>query len=80
MKELALAVMTQKHPEFEFGFDLHDALFMYIKKENLSKELIESAKHTLNNLPYREAWGWEPSIPIPWDCSIGEDWGSMRDV
>lgn len=80
MKELALAVMTDKHPKLIFGFDLHDALFMYVKKEDLTKELIMSARKTLNNLPYKEAWGWEPSIPIPWDCKIGENWGEMREV
>jgi len=79
-KELAVMMMTEKHPEFIYGFDLHDALFMYLKKEDLSKELIMAAKETLNNLPYEEMWGWKPSIPMPWDCSIGENWGSMIGV
>lgn len=80
MKELALAVMTPKYPKLIFGWDLHDALFMYVKKEDLTPKLIMSAKETLNNLPYKEAWGWEPSIPILWDCKIGENWGEMREV
>lgn len=80
MKELAVMMMTKNHPEFIYGWDLHDALFMYIKKEDLCEEIVRAALETLNNLPYEEMWGWKPSIPLPWDCSIGADWGSMINV
>ncbi len=79
-KELALAMLTKKLPELPFGYDLHDGLFMYAKHEDLKEELFIEAKQILNNLPYEEAWGWKPSIPLPWDCSIGKDWGSMINV
>ncbi len=79
-KELAVAMITEKFPELIYGYDLHDALFMYVKKDDLKKELFMDAKQLLNDLPYEEAWGWKPSIPLPWDCSIGEDWGSMISV
>ena len=81
MKELGLAVLTESYPDLIFGFDLHDALFMYIRSNHPKKMvIIKGAQKTLNNLPYKAAWGWEPSIPIPWDASIGPDWGHMESV
>lgn len=81
MKELALAVLTPKFPELIFGFDLHDALFMYIKSDHPHKmDVLRSALNVLDNLPYKQAWGWEPSTPIPWDGSIGPDWGNMEEI
>lgn len=81
MKELALAILTKKYPELIFGFDLHDALFDYVPSDlQGKKELLQEARHTLNNLPYEQAWGWVPSIPIPWDGSTGPNWGEMVGI
>lgn len=81
MKELAIAVLTQQLPDLEFGFDLHDALFMYIRKDHPDKmQVIKEGQQILNDLPYKLAWGWHPSIPIPWDCKWGPSWGEMEEL
>lgn len=80
MKELAIATITPAFPELIFAFDLHDALFMWCKIEDLSKDLILAARDLLNNLPYADAWGWEPKVPILWDASVGSSWGKMREI
>jgi hypothetical protein len=30
-------------------------------------------------LPYREAWGFTPPIPLPWDCKYGGGWGALKE-
>jgi DNA polymerase-1 len=35
-------------------------------------------KYLLDNLPYKKAWGFEPPIPLPWDCHVGKSWGEMK--
>ena len=78
MKELAIAVMARRHPEFEFTFDLHDGLFFILNESDYDQILV--ARETLDKLPYKEAWGWEPSVPMTWDASAGKDWGSMEEL
>lgn len=82
MKELALMALTVQFPQLEFSFDLHDGIFMVVNDEDLDSNLslLRNAKKVLDNLPYKKAWGWEPCIPMPWDCSIGTDWGSMKEM
>lgn len=79
-KELANAVVAARFPHVEFGFDLHDAMFLYLDENDDYKSTMLEIRHTLNNLPYKEAWGWEPPIPLPWDASVGESWGAMEEL
>ena len=82
MKELAIAIMHAKHPEFVFTYDLHDGLFyvLDVKTEDQARALILKARTTLDNLPYKSAWGWTPSIKFPWDAAFGTDWGHMEEL
>lgn len=80
MKELAVAVLTRTYPnEFEYAFDLHDALFGYVD-EDMPEERLLDMRQTLDDLPYKEVWGFEPPIPLPWDCQVGPNWGEMREL
>ena len=36
-------------------------------------------KPMLDNLPYKEAWGFTPPIPMPWDCKVGKAWGRLKE-
>lgn len=85
-KHLAMAVI--KHPLNQAGgrmlFDLHDGLYLAIPSAIREKTVIE-LKRLLDNLPYREAWGFTPPIPMPWDCKVGPGgtphcaWGRMLE-
>lgn len=80
MKELGVAVLTRAYPnEFEYAFDLHDALFGYVDEDMPDSKLLEM-RETLNNLPYKEVWGFQPPFPLPWDCQVGPNWGEMREL
>lgn len=80
MKELAIACMSAQFPMFEFAFDLHDGLFYWLEIDE-PLPLIKKAKYMLDNLPYKEVWGWEPPIPMPWDAAItATSWGEIQEV
>lgn len=79
MKELAIAMMTLKFPMFVFAFDLHDGIFFWLDVQ-YDDALILEAREMLNNLPYESAWGWVPSVPIPWDAAAGLNWGEMEEL
>lgn len=62
-----------------FYFDLHDGLYMAIPTRVTSKAVVD-IKRMLDNLPYQQAWGFTPPIPMPWDCKVGKAWGRMKEV
>jgi len=62
-----------------FLFDLHDGLYMAIPS-NIALDACRKIKYMLDNLPYREAWGFTPPVPMPWDCKKGKAWGRMRGI
>ena len=37
-------------------------------------------KKTLDNLPYKQAWGLVPPCPLPWDVKIGPTWGDLQEI
>ena len=61
-----------------FGFDLHDGLYFYIPDGKVERTAID-IKHRLDHLPYQEAWGFTPPIPMPFDCKVGGSWGTLRE-
>ena len=79
MKELAVAVLTRKCPDFEYAFDLHDALFGYVDIDMPDSRLLEM-RELLNTLPYEKVWGIKLPISLPWDCQVGPNWGEMREL
>lgn len=79
MKELAVAVVSAKHPQMLYGFDLHDALFMY-KPKTLGLDILRDVKQSLNDLDYQKYWGWTPSVDLIWEGEYGPSWGKMEEV
>lgn len=80
MKQLAIAIIASLFSHFRFAWDLHDGIFYRLVNSPFALEQILEVRHALNHLPYKEAWGWEPSIPMLWDASVGPDWGSLKEV
>ena len=81
MKELAIAELL---PEFNtdviYAWDLHDALFLYIRDDARAVATVKRIRNKLDNLPYHRAWGWTPSVALPWDAKLGKTWGSLKGV
>lgn len=62
-----------------FYFDLHDGLYMVIPSAVRAKA-VDVMKQMLDNLPYQQAWGFTPPVPMPWDCKVGKAWGRLKEV
>ncbi len=79
-KHLAMAVLRDTINQFDgrFLFDLHDGLYMVLPTDKRAKA-VDVMKPMLDNLPYREAWGFTPPIPMPWDCKVGRAWGRLKE-
>ena len=61
-----------------FAWDLHDGIYLFVPDDMVARAAVE-IKQMLDNLPYREAWGFVPSIPLPWDCKTGKLWGTLKE-
>lgn len=79
-KYLALAVVRpycEKHG-IRFMLDMHDGLYFLIPDEFVD-EAAPTIKRMLDNLPYKQAWGVDLPIPMPWDCKVGRSWGQLTE-
>lgn len=78
-KYLALACLKNILSEFSarFFMDLHDGIYWLVPDNNVAPFIIR-AKKILDELPYSRAWGYTPSVPLPWDCSFGPSWGQLK--
>jgi DNA polymerase I-like protein with 3'-5' exonuclease and polymerase domains len=63
-----------------YGWDLHDALFMYVRDDANALAKVKKVQGILSNLPYKEVWGWDIPIPLPVDAKLGKTWGSLKGV
>ena len=63
-----------------YGWDLHDALFMYVRDDANALTKVKKIQSILSNLPYKEVWGWDIPIPLPVDAKLGKTWGSLKGV
>lgn len=79
-KYLAMMVLKNYLNEIGayFSFDLHDGLYLWVPNHIL-ETAVDKMKHLLDNLPYQQAWGFTPPIPMPWDCKVGKAWGRMKE-
>lgn len=84
-KHLAIAIIKDALVEYggRFLFDLHDGLYLAIPSDKRPKA-VDVMKRLLDNLPYQEAWGFTPPIPMPWDCKVGlagknAAWGRLKE-
>ena len=60
-------------------FDLHDGIYLAIPS-GIREKAVDVLKQKLDNLPYQQAWGFTPPIPMPWDCKVGKAWGRLKEV
>jgi DNA polymerase I-like protein with 3'-5' exonuclease and polymerase domains len=61
-----------------FAWDLHDGIYLWVPDDKVAQVAAEG-RAILDNLPYREAWGFTPPIPLPWDCKTGKSWGALKE-
>lgn len=80
-KHLAMAVIKDylRRIGGRFLFDLHDGLYLLIPSD-IRQKAVNELKRLLDNLPYQQAWGFTPPIPMPWDGSVGKAWGRMKPI
>jgi DNA polymerase I-like protein with 3'-5' exonuclease and polymerase domains len=86
-KHLAIAVIKDYLREIRgrFLFDLHDGLYLAIPSA-IRPKAVDVMKRMLDNLPYQQAWGFTPPIPMPWDAKVGIAgtpscaWGRLKEV
>jgi DNA polymerase-1 len=80
-KYLALAVLRPVLREFamHFAWDLHDGIYFYVPRTQLLRA-VPRIRALLNALPYKQAWGLQPPIPLTWDCKVGRTWGSLQEI
>lgn len=80
-KYLALAILRDYLPKVggHFYFELHDGLFVIVPHAKAQQAAID-IKQLLGNLPYKQAWGYEPPIQFPWDAKMGSSWGGLEEV
>jgi DNA polymerase I-like protein with 3'-5' exonuclease and polymerase domains len=62
----------------QFAWDLHDGIYLWVPHDKTKRMAVEG-KRILDNLPYREAWGFTPPIPLPWDVKEGPGWGFLKE-
>lgn len=77
MKEIAIVEMYTKNSDCNFALDLHDANFVYVKKEDIENKAKE-LDHTLNNIDYSKYWGFEPSIKLPYESKFGQSFADVK--
>lgn len=80
-KYLALAVLRPyivRH-NIHFAWELHDGLYFYVPNK-IVQQSIADMKYLLDNIPYAKAWGFQPPVPMPWDCKVGPSWGQLKEV
>jgi DNA polymerase I-like protein with 3'-5' exonuclease and polymerase domains len=89
MKYLAVTCISPVLREYGaiYGFDLHDALFIYLPNNEKTPgykipalDLARLIKAKLNDLPYEAVYGWQPAVPMPWDAMLGRSWGDLKKV
>lgn len=80
-KYLALSVLRPllEMADAKFLFDLHDGLYFLVPNATRD-QFISDVRYALDNLPYEKAWGFKPTIPLPFDVKVGTTWGNMEEL
>jgi len=79
-KYLAMAVIKPYLTRIgaKFAWDLHDGVYLWVPDAKVQQAAVD-IKFLLDNLPYRQAWGITPPIPLPWDCKAASTWGDLKE-
>lgn len=80
-KYLGLRIVRDELHRYDarFAWDLHDGMYFFVPKAK-SLAFAHDIRTKLDNLPYRQAWGFTPPIPLPWDAKIGTTWGNLKGI
>jgi DNA polymerase-1 len=80
-KYLAMQCMKDRLNEYDarFAWDLHDGIYFYVPRDR-SLKFAHEMREMLGQLPYRQAWGFSPPIPLPFDAKIGPSWGLLQEL
>ncbi len=62
-----------------FAWDLHDGIYIYVPDDMVECAVV-NIRRMLDTLPYEQAWGLVPPIPMPWDAKSGKSWGSLKEI
>lgn len=62
-----------------FAWELHDGIYFYVPDDKVERAALD-IKQLLDNLPYKEAWGFQPPVPLPWDAKAGKSWGALKGI
>lgn len=79
-KYLAVAVIGpyMRNLGAYFAWDLHDGIYWFVPDQHVERVAAE-VPGKLARLPYQQAWGFTPPIPLPWDCKHGPSWGTLKE-
>ncbi len=80
MTELAVAMLAWYFPDFIYTMNIHDGIFYFAPISSSLEGRVLAARDMLAELPYFKMWGWQPTIPFPWDASVGESWGQLEEL
>jgi DNA polymerase I-like protein with 3'-5' exonuclease and polymerase domains len=64
---------------FESGGYVGDISCVCTKEDALTI-ICDQVKKTLDNLPFKKAWGWENTVPFTWTVSYGKNWKEQVEV
>jgi DNA polymerase-1 len=54
--------------------NVHDAILLEAKEED-AVEVAAVVKRVMENLPLKKMFGWQPTVPIEAEVTIGQHWG-----
>lgn len=66
-----IAILNERYPDLQMNLMCHDSLGMYVPVNEV--ELwIERVREVAENLPFKQAFGWEPQLSFPVDAGYGD--------
>jgi DNA polymerase I len=62
------------------AWTLHDGMFFFVPDCMMTVDLVQEMVKIASNLPYKQAWGWEPKVQFPVEAKIGDNWGELQEL
>jgi DNA polymerase-1 len=54
--------------------NVHDSILIEAREED-AEQVAATVKRVMENLPTKKLFGWEPTVPIEAEVTIGDHWG-----